>query len=205
MPTSLSNPADIVNDALRRIGYKLRVAELFDGSEAAGVALDIYGQTRDTMLRDGEWQFCERNVNATLLKQAPPGGYFVPNAWDPTLYPPPPWLYSYAYPDDCLKVRQLKGQPMFLLNPDPQPTLYSIANDNGVTPPVRVILTNVPDAVLVYAGRVTNPADWPVDFTEALCAALARRLAPSLANLDVTRLEGADEQAATMMASMQQG
>lgn len=205
MAASLSSPADVVNDALRRIGYRLRVANLFDGSEASGFALDIYGQTRDTMMRGGDWRFCERNVNAVLLKAAPAGGYFPPNAWDPATYPPPPWLFTYEYPDDCLRVRQMKAQPEFAVNPSPQPTLWAELNDNGATPPVRVVACNTADAIMVYAGRVTDPAEWPVDFTEALCAGLARRLAPSLANLDVVRLEAQDEATSTGMAQMVQG
>lgn len=205
MANVLSSPSDIVNDALRRIGYKLRVGDLYDGSEAAGLALDIYGQTRDTLLRDGDWQFCRRDMAATLLKAAPAGGYFPPNVWDPTLYPPPPWTFEYVWPDDCLKVRQLKSPPLFPLNPDPQPTLYSVVNDTGYTPPRRVIVCNIAGALLTYAGRVTNPLDWPVDFTEALCASLARRLAPSLANLDAEKIEAQDEAASDAQAAQVQG
>ena len=38
--------ADMVNLALRRVGYKLRVGNLYDGSMAAKMALDVYAQTR---------------------------------------------------------------------------------------------------------------------------------------------------------------
>lgn len=205
MANLLANPADVVNDALKRIGYKLRVASLYDGSEAAGLALDIYGQTRDVLMRDGDWQFVERNVNAALLKSAPPGGYFPPNAWTPAAYPPVPWLYSFTFPSDCLKIRALKQQPLFPINADPQPVLYSVLNDNGYATPTRVIVCNIPNPILVYAGRVTNPLDWPVDFAESLSAALARRLAPSLGNLDVERLEAQDEASTTGVAQMMQG
>lgn len=128
MVTSAANPADIVNLALGRIGYRLRVGSLLDGSEAASRALDIFGQTRDELLRDGNWGFAEGNALLTQLKAAPSGGYIPPVFWD-TTYPPLPWQYSYAYPDDCLKVRAVKVAPLFLFNPDPTPSLWDIAND----------------------------------------------------------------------------
>ncbi len=205
MATSLSSPADVVNDALHRIGYRLRVGNLYDGSEASNLALDIYGQTRDTLLRDGEWQFCQRSITATLLKFAPPTGYFPPNAWNPVNHPPLPWRFAYAWPDDCLKVRIVRSPALFLGNIDPQPTLYTITNDSSYAPPRRIIAANVENAILVYTGRVTDPTTWPVDFTEGLCAALARRLAPSLANLDVTRVEAQDEAISLAAAGQVQG
>lgn len=204
MTTSLSSPADLINDSLRRIGYKLRVANLYDGSEAGSTALDIYGQTRDTLLRDGEWHFAQREVNGTLLKSAP-ADYFPPNAWDPATMPPMPWRFSYTYPADCLKVRSVRPQPLFAIDMTPKPTLWADVNDSGGATPVRVIVANVESPVIVYTGRVTNPVSWPVDFTEALCAALARRLAPQLANIQAVPLEAQDEAGATRAAAMEQG
>lgn len=208
MPASVSNPADVLNIALRRIGYKLRVSNLYDGSEAAQQAIDIYGQTRDELLRQNDWGFAERNINMTLLKSAPPGGYFPPTAWDPTLYPAVPWLYEYAYPDDCLKVRALKPIPLFIPNFDPQPNVWSIANDNAfTTPPTtrKVILCMVQQAALVYTGQVTDPSQWESDFVEAIAAALARRLAPGLVGMQAAQLIARDEAMSQAVAEREQG
>src|SRR5687768_489967 len=113
MPASISTVSDVANLALKRIGYALRVGSLYEGSKAANHFLDIYGQTRDELLRQNDWHFAERNVAATVLKTAPAGGYFD-TAWDPATNPPVPWGYSYTYPTDCLKVRALKPAPGFL-------------------------------------------------------------------------------------------
>lgn len=204
MPASVTSPADVVNLALQRIGYKGRVGNLYDGSTAANDALDIYAQTRDELLRQEDWGFCERNVALTLLKQAP-AAYIPPTAWDPAQYPPPPWLYQYGYPGDCLKVRAVKGVPLFVPNFDPQPNLWSIANDNAFAPPRKVILCNVPAAVLTYSGQVLDPASWEADFVEAFAAALGRRLAPALVSLETAKLLVADEAAAKQLAAMEQG
>lgn len=202
MATSLSSPADILNDALRRIGYKLRVGNLYDGSDAANLALDLFGQTRDDTMRDGDWQFAQREVSGALLKTAP--NYFD-TSWNPTTAPPIGWQYSYTYPVDCLRIKAVRPQPTF--QPDMRPTmnLFDAVNDNGYTPPRRVVVSNLANAVLVYVGRVTDPTTWSVDYTEALCAALARRLAPSLANLQVEQMEAQDEAVSTRMADMERG
>ncbi len=204
MASAVTSPSDVVNLALRRIGYKRRVADLFDGSDASNTALDIYSQTLDAMLRDGDWGFAQRMVNGTLLKSAPPGGYFD-SPWDPVTYPPMPWAYSFSIPSDYLKIRSVRPQPGFLLNMDPTPTLFNVVNDNGYTPPRRVIVANTATPVIVYTAQVTNPTQWPADFVEAFVAGLARRLAPSLADLNVERVEAQDEVVSTTQASMQQG
>lgn len=205
MTVSLASPSDIINDALRRIGYKLRVSSLFDGSEAAAASLDIYGQTRDTLLRDGEWLFCQRDVVGTLLKQAPANGYIPPTVWDGATNPPYPWKFSYEYPGDCLKVRIVKEQSLFLFQPDPQPTLFQLVNDNGGAAPVQVICANVENPMITYTGRVTDPTQFPVDFTEALCAALGRRLVPTLVGMNAVQLAGQDESVSLKLAESEQG
>lgn len=204
MPASMTSPADVVNVALARIGYKLRVGSLYDGSLASSKALDIYAQTRDELLRQNDWQFAERNVALTLLKAAPPGGYVPPNGWT-SAFPPLPWLFEYDYPTDCLKVRSLKPTSIFVPNFDPQPNVYGLANDNSYTPAAKVILCNVPSAILTYTGQVTDPATWEADFGEGVAAALGRRLSPVLSGLDVTKLAAADEQASINTAELEEG
>lgn len=206
MAASLSSPADIVNASLTRIGWKQSVGNLYDGSAASQLALQVYGQTRDEMLRDMDPDFAEGNVALSLLKSAPPGGY-IPGVtpWNPALYPPVGWLYEYAYVADCLKVRAVKPTPLFFPNMDPQPNTFSISNDNSYVPAQRVILCNVADALLVYTRRVTDPATMDVGFLEAFIEALGERLAPALVGLDAAKLEGAEAQGGAAMAEAEQG
>lgn len=205
MVASLQSPADVVNAALTRIGYRLRVSNLFDGSDAAKKALDIYGQTRDELLRQNDWGFAERNVAMTLLKSAPVSGYVPPNGWAGATNPPIPWAFEYAYPDDCLKVRAVKPTPIFIPPYDPAPYVYSVANDNYYSPARKVLLCNVVDAMLVYTGQVTNPSTWEADFTEAISAALARRLAAGLGGAELVKLEMTDEAMTQGVAEREQG
>jgi hypothetical protein len=205
MSSVVTSPEDIVNLALTRIGYTMRVVNLFEGSPQANAALNVYSQTRDEMLRAIDYGFAERNVNLTLLKQAPATGYFPPNQWNGTVNPPPPWIFEYTYPSDCLKVRSVKPVPLFAIDFDPQPNVFAVENDNYFVPSRKVILCNVQDAQLVYTGQVTDPTLWEDDFVEALAAALGRRLAPVLKDLNVARFAAGDEAQATAIAERRQG
>lgn len=204
MVASVQNPADECNNALVRIGWKQSIGSLYDGSEAAKVLLDIYGQTRDFLLRLDDWGFAERQINAVLLKSAPPGGYIPPNTWTPA-YPPQGWLFEYEYPTDCLKVRSMRIPSLFVPNFDPQPQAFTDYNDDTYVPSQKTILTNAVDAILTYTGRITDPTTWNASFCEALAAALARRISPALAGPEAAKMEAADEQVETASAEMIQG
>ena len=184
MTSSIQSPADAINAALTALGSMDRVGNLYDGSIISKKALDIYGQTRDALMINGDWEFLERNTTGTLLKQAPTV-YLTP--WTPA-YPPQPWIYEYTYPADALKIRSVKPTAVFVPNFDPQPWPYSIDNDNSYTPAQRVILTNVPNAIIVYTGRVTDPSTWDADFTEEFIIELAKKLAPGLKGLDIEKI-----------------
>lgn len=203
---SVTSPADMINVALGRIGYKLRVGSLYEGSFAAKKALDIYAQTRDEILRQNDWGFAERDIALVLLKSAPIGGGYIPPAvWNPAVNPPIGYLFEYTYPSDCLKVRVIKPTPLFSPNMDPQPHNWTIANDKNFNPPQKVILCNVANALMTYTGQVTDPATWENDFVELFAAALGRRLAPTLSTMDVEKMEASDEAASMAVAETNQG
>jgi hypothetical protein len=201
MASVIQSPADIVNAALAQIGHKNRVGSLYEGSRAAKNALDVYGQTRDQLLREGDWPFAQRDIIGVLIKSAPAGGYVPPNVWDPSSNPPQPWLYEYAYGTDFIKVRAVKPQLILIPNFSPQPHLFTVANDSNV----RVVLSNVQNAVITYVGQITDPTQMPPDFVEAFISAMGRRLAPLLANMDAAKMEAQAEQVETTLAERQQG
>lgn len=205
MAASVTSPADMVNLSLRRIGYKLRVGSLYDGSMAAKQSLDIYAQTRDELLVEHDWDFAERNLAATLLKSAPVGGYIPPNTWNPATNPPVGWAFEYQYPSDALKIRAVKPSPSFTLNFDPQPNRFSLANDSAYTPPQKVVLCNVGAALLVYTGQITDLTTWEPGALESFAAALGRRLVPTLMGLNAIQAANADEGQTLATAETEQG
>ncbi len=205
MATVIQSPADVVNLALAGIGHRDRIGSIYEGSAAAKQSLDIYSQTRDEMMRTVDYGFAERNVDLTLLKSAPVNGYFPPNQWNGTNNPPPPWLFEYGYPSDCLKVRAIKAAPLFVIDYDPQPIVFNVVNDSFYTPSRKVILCNVENALLTYTGQVTDPTVWEADFVEAFAAELGRRLAPTLANMDAAKFAAAAAAQATADAERTEG
>lgn len=210
MVAAVTSPEDLINNTLARIGFKRRLGSIWDGSDVAKKALDLYAQTRDELLRTQDFGFARRDVGMTLLKQAPQAGY-VPGVtnWDPTTNPPPPWGYEYAYPSDCLRVRAVKPVPMFVPSFDVRPYVFAVDNDNAVpSAPVKVILCNVaPPAILTYTGQITNPAEWEADFVEVFATALGRRLAPLFGSdgLETVKMVAADEAQADAAADTTQG
>jgi len=176
MPASVSSPEDCINLALVRIGYKTRVGSVWEGSLASKVALSIYAQTRDAVLREGDWQFAEQITPAALTGNAAPF----------------PWSSEYVYPSNCIKVRNLFQATYAADTNNPSPTLWTVA-DSGTS--AKVIWSKTPNATLVYTAQVTNPANWDPGFVEALVAALGRRLAAVLVNPQVAQAEGDDETA----------
>lgn len=202
MVASVQNPADIANLALRRIGYRLRVGSLYDGSQAASMILDIFGQTRDELLRMGNWNFAQGTIAATVLKSAPDNYFDFPWTTD---YPQPPWRFELAYPEDCLKVRALKPMPGFIFNPAPTAALFATANDATLSPPAQVILCNLDSPLIVYTRRVTDPTSWEADFVEAFAAALARRIDKVITNTAPGQVEMADEVSSLLVAERTQG
>lgn len=200
--TSLRSPADLCNNALVRMGFRLRIGSLFDGSDHAQSMLDLYGQARDTILREFDYDFSQASITLTLLKSAPVGGYFPPTQWNPVANPPVGFGYEYQYPDDALKIRIVKPQPAFVINADPEFYPFTEGNDNYANPPSVptapgwVILSNVPNAIGVYTRRVTNPENWDIAFTEALAARLSSLAGPSLMGLEPSKLTVPESQQA---------
>lgn len=201
MASVYQNIEDVINGSLVRVGSEQRIGSIYDGSKESLASLDVYGQTRDDLLRQFDWGFAERDATLNLLKVAPVGGYTPPLQWS-NVYPILPWIYEYEIPDDLLKVRALRSTPVFIPNYQPQAVNFRIANDNAYTPSKKVILCNLYQAVCVYTAQVTSPLLWEATFTETLVEALGRRLAPLLANLQTEQVEAAAEAVAKPTAEM---
>jgi hypothetical protein len=203
MAISTSTPADVANLALTRLGYRLKMGSLLDGSDHANTLLQVYGQARDDTLRNFDYAFAQRSLSLTLLKEAPVGGYFPPNAWNPATMPPIGFTREYAFPEDCIKIRLVKRRPGFVFDPSPIPTEWTEANDNAFTPARRVILCNFPDAIAVYTGRVTDPETWDIAFTQALAARLAEDAGAALVSLDAQKAMAPNAQAQFAVSTME--
>lgn len=207
MSAVITTPEDIVNAALAKLKAPIRVGKLTEGSAPAKIALDTFGQTRDSLLREGDWGFARRDVNATLLKSAPAGGYFD-TSWNRVTHPPLPWRFAYEYPSDCLKVRSLRPQPNFIPDFAPSPVLFDTPNTyilvDAVQTQVKCITCMVPSAILTYTGQILDPALWEVGFVNAMIAAMAEILAPAI-DPQAQQVENVDQDVEEAQAAHVQG
>lgn len=167
----------IVNNALDLIGYPRHIGNIFEGSAAARVALDYWAQTRDTLLQQAAPDWATKNAPLVLLKSAPniqgTAADYAGNPWSPSTNPPLPWLYEYTAPADMIEPLQIKGQTIFL--PEWRPRANSFRH---VVTDTETILTNVPNAILVYIYRAIDVDLWQPDFQTLMIQTLAQRMAP---------------------------
>lgn len=202
----MTTTIDIANRALLAIGLRKKITSLTqDSLEAQTVAL-VVNDIRDGLLRLAPWNFALGPGNLTLLSAAP-GTQENPTAattqWVPG-QPIPPWLYSYAYPADCLRACWMtntntgsyQGIPISPVTdmaglssgrPIPFTTMYDASAPGG---PQQVILTNLKSATLFYIHQVNNPDTTDTMFQSAWTATLAANLAMVLSQ---------DKQLANMM------
>lgn len=166
----------LCNMALDRLGYPRHIGDIFEGSPAARVMLEVYSQMRDEVMAMGDWPFARRVVALTAVAGQTP---------------PSPWLFEYTYPTDCLRVIQVKPGPLTggARSQDPQPVLWDIFNDQRPATPVQAILTDQTTAILSYMARVTDPATWNPQFIAVFVAALAKAASQMLSrDLQLTEL-----------------
>lgn len=197
---------DLCNMALNRIRYSPPIGSIFEGSIASRIALQIYGQTRDNIFGTADWPFLRRDVALGLpIKTAPAGGYGVV-AWNPNTNPPPPWRYSYTYPDLCIEIRSLLPTPIFIPVFTPHFTRFVTAQDSASGE--KVVLTNLYNPLAVITGQVNDPNEWKdSNFTEALVDALAVQFEKHVPEGDVNRIQLAERDAgqAAAIASQRRG
>lgn len=92
-------PADIANQAFDAAGIDYTAGDLEEGARPAQVALRAYGQCLRQLLRAANWDFARKTSPLVLLGDATGQTENVGSMV------PIPWVYCYAYPIDCMKVR----------------------------------------------------------------------------------------------------
>lgn len=182
----MTTVVDIINLALTRVRYPVPVGNVYEGSKASRIALQIYSQTRDNIFGIADWPFLRQDVDlGAPIKTAPSPGYSGP--WDPNVNPPLPWKFQYTYPPNCIEVRSVRPVPSLIPEYNPQPNIFITAFDTIMR--TKVVLTNLLGAQAMITGRVIDPAEWQdSNFTEALVDALAVQFEKHLPDGDVNRI-----------------
>lgn len=164
-----SSSQAVVNAALELIAAQTQITSLNDGSPAAAAASVIYTPVVQLMLREMDPAFAR--LTATLTIQA---GTTAPS----------PWTYAYAYPSDCVRLRQVRppasgtGSLADVNNPYPVKANVAVAIVSAA--PVKVIFSNQQNALAVYTSSSVVEADWDSDFSDAAVRRLANPLAMAL-------------------------
>lgn len=176
----MASDVDICNLALAAIGTRSSISALDEGSTESNACALQYTVARDAVLGGVHWNFARKQALMAVLKDASLGQSV-----------PPPWNYEYAYPSDCLQGRYVMPQLAATGGGVPgtvpvqsiasAPVYFLVGSDtdsNGNDQ--NVILTNQPQAILVYTKRITNPSLFGPDFVDAFAYYLASRICIAL-------------------------
>lgn len=162
MPAGLDAPT-VVNTALEQIASQTRITSLTDGTPAGIAANTIYAPTVQLMLRELDPDFARYTKALTLSAGTAPY----------------PWTYSYLYPNDMVRLRQVRPTNGYDVN-DPAPVRANVAFDIIAASNTKVILTNQVNALAVYTSSSVQEAQWDSVFTDAVVRRLANPLAMAL-------------------------
>lgn len=173
----------ICNMALDAARCRSSISAIGEASAEGQACARHYQQAKESMLRSVHWNFARKQVTLALLKDA---------TVTPPQSVPQPWMYEYAYPSDCLLARAVlpqmanpQGLPIDTGWQPPQPQMpvsrFIVGQDNDITGnAIPVILTNVPQAQLIYTTRVDNPNLFDPMFVDGLVLYMASRISAPL-------------------------
>lgn len=148
---------DIYNMAVMEAGHSQAITDPNESTNAANLCRTFYPSCRDMVLEAVDWNFATKRVVLSLLTNTQTN-----------------WEYAYAYPADAVRVRALvlEGKRA----PGQAAVPFEVAQMDGQ----RVILTDLPEAEMIYTARVENPNLFSPTFTTALTYLLASRVAVPL-------------------------
>lgn len=151
MSSDQYTPTAVANQAVQAAGLRMVLGDIQDGTEASQVCLRAYSECVRQMLRGAHWDWARRSVALQLVAdasgQTPNIGRQVSDGF----------LYAYAYPADCAKLRFIPGNYWNVKPPIPEPNITpsdSAAPLFNVTPgapvqnrmtPSRFLITNDPN------------------------------------------------------------
>ena len=174
----MSSQVQLCNLSLDAAGARSSISSIGENSAEGQACARHYEPALEAVLRSAHWNFARKQVNLSLLKDA---------TLNPPQTVPQPWCYEYAYPSDCLRARRVLPQmsgtggaayPGWQGSPQNLPAVsFLIGQDNDSSGnAIPVVLTNEPQAQLVYTVRVTNPQLFDAEFEQAFIFYLASRL-----------------------------
>ncbi len=187
---------ELCNLAMQDIGKRSTISDLNENSNEARACKIAVDEVRQKLIAAAPWSFCKTAARLAVLKAAPgtpENASAIQGNWDSSM-PQPGWLYAYAMPSDCLKLRYLltdpavsgDAPPLFpyggsVTGPIMNPVTFSLGIDrNEDDEQIRIVSTNARGAIAIYSADVPDPDLWDSDFREAYVASLAVKLSFTL-------------------------
>lgn len=162
----MASVVDICNIALAHIGAESLVTSIDppDGSAEAGYCATFYPIARRAALEANNWSFARTRVQLAEVTN-----------------PSETWLYAYAVPAGCIKPRRViplsTTQTSELYDWNASDGVLDESGSSNFEVEGDIILTNEPEAWLIYTIDVTNTSKFSPMFTTALGMLLAGYLA----------------------------
>jgi hypothetical protein len=156
---AVTTEAQVANLALGLVGQRQTIDSLNEATTEAQVAKTYFASTRNELLEAWDWRFCKRSVVLALTSETRSG-----------------WTYVYAAPADMLKPRAIWNGIREPGAGERIPFDWEL-NDAGDG---FLILTDQPEAQLVYTVELKKVALWPALFVKAVAAQLAVYFAGSI-------------------------
>lgn len=195
----MTSVVSIWNQALNLAGARSTIASVTENSAAAQACAMYYDSVRTGAMRAAYWNCLKKTITATLLKAAPgteENPVAAPTVWSNT-YPPPGWLYSYAYPADAIAIRCIIPQVMMgyggvpistapswmlpALNIQKLAVPFAVESDvDAMDNYIKVVVTNQTRAIMVYTVDAQNPDSWDTALQQVVINALAASVVPKL-------------------------
>lgn len=174
----MASPVDICNLALSHLGARAQITSISppDNSVEAGLCARFYPMARKEALESAKWSWSKRRVALAAVAN-----------------PSTVWLYAYALPSDCLtpmRILQAAFTSAAWGMPSAPVTFDDIAvfNEAGTAQfeiEGQTLLTNEPEAVLLYTRDVVDPTQYSASFTTFLSYLLAAYLSGPILKGDV--------------------
>jgi len=180
----MTSRIEIFNRALGRIGVDQVIADPNVNNKQGSAYRLWYDYCVDQCLADFPWGFA-----TTIIAAAQTAGDAMPG-----------WQYQYAYPVDCVAARQitdsngartvyysylndywcLPGQFQKLTK---RPTPWRVMTAKSGTSDQKVIVTDLPEAYLLYTRRITDPNQFDPGFIDAVSWRIAMEIVPTFVGI----------------------
>ncbi|MDR3561254.1 MAG: hypothetical protein P4N59_07440 [Negativicutes bacterium] len=165
MPLAAIDQTEICNLALLRLSVR-RISAIDDGSKQALALSDAWDVCLRSALRDNNWNFAQKIIPLDLIANETALG----------------WDYLYAYPPDCLFVREICDVNTIGSNQK----AYEWEKMLSPVSSVPAIATNLDSAYARYTVYLTDVTKWDPTFCDCFAWKLAAECAHSLAgSLDI--------------------